>query len=855
MNTFVTTPDIDPDFDFDHSPRLCIGCPYSNKKVGTSGKWNSPVVILGESPGVQEMRGGKPFVGPSGDVIRQSWPKDLGFSFEDAFVINSIQCFAPSGTKDPARMYKAVCACSDRVKSLIGAAPRKMILAFGKWAGTSITGIQDFKIMSQRGTINSIVHPGREGETCEVTHILHPAYLLRGQGNLNHFKSDIRRGLSKALGIKGQDDGYTDPEVGQLATVDQIQQLIDYIREIYLKDGKKVNIAADLETTGFNWWKDRILCISLYLKGDVEESDSKGDNIGYIIDWDRILLEWKSQGINIQGLNGARCIKGTEIPLEQLYGNMGHQAHIGPFLAGTVLWVKVKELMEMPEVNWIWHNGKFDIKFLRKDGINARIDSDSFLASYALDEKPGHGLEEIAKNRLNAPAYKGELDKYINKKNDSFEKVPKNILWLYAARDVKNTLGIYESLETDITADKNTNNLYHSILLPVSEMLSWVEMNGFAIDAEFVKENDEALTKEIEAAQLKMSEIVGYWVNPNSPQQVTKLLYDELGLRLKGKRPPDTSKEVLDKLYEETQHPVLKAIRNYRSLVKAHSTYVKAIYKNIFPDGRIHSTYNHCGTKTGRLASSEPNLQNIPRDKRIRRMYCAAPGKILVEGDYNTAELRALAALSKDEFLTGIFLDDKRNLHDEVSVKMYGDAFTPDQRIRAKAINFGIPYGREAFSIAEEFDISKEEAQRLINEWFATAPQAASFIEKCRNAPSNGQTLVNCVGRKRRPGVVSPEQIKGLMNEFANFFMQSTINEFTLSSACAMMDELKVLDAKIVNLVHDSLLVECLPEQEETVKRIMKYYMEEIPKGLLDTPILFKVDFKVGHHWGLLKGY
>lgn len=817
--------------DFDHSPRVCLGCPYASKKVGSKGPWDSPVVILGESPGVQELRQELPFVGPSGRMIEECWPKDLSFKLEDAFVLNSIQCFAPSSTKDPARMEKAVCSCRDRVKEMIGLAPRKVILAFGKWAGISLTGDSNFKIMSKRGTVSHIMHPGREGEVTDVVHVLHPAYLLRGQGNLNHFKSDIRKGVSLALGIR--EKAYGDPTVGQLATAEQVRGLIQYIREIYanrLVADEKVEIAADLETTGFNWWKDRILCISLYLQG----ADKEPDNIGYIIDWDRILLDWRALGQNIEGINGARCIRGKEVEVK------------------SELYEAVKELMEMPEVKWVWHNGKFDIKFLWRDGINARVDEDTFLASYALDEKPGgHGLEEQAKNRLGAPNYKDELSQWIDKKTESFEKVPKPNLWLYAARDTKNTLGIYYPLRAEVNADKGTKNLYEVALLPATPMLAQLEMNGFAVDMNFVKENDEALTKEIEAAQRRMSEIVGYWVNPNSPQQVTKLLYDDLGLLLKGKRPTDTQKETLDKLFEEHDHPVLKAIRDYRKLVKAHSTYVKAIYKHIYPDGRIHSTYNHAGTKTGRLASSDPNLQNIPRDSRIRRMYCAPPGKILKEGDYNTAELRALAALSGDEFLTGIFLDDKRNLHDEVSIAMYGPNFTPDQRIRAKAINFGIPYGREAFSIAEEFEISRQEAQRLIDAWFERAPQAAAFIEKCRAAPENGQTLMNCIGRKRRPGVVSPEQLKGLKNEFANFFMQSTINEFTLQSAIRLTPELKKLGAIIVNLVHDSILVECDPSVEQEVEQLMKYHMEETPKGLLDTPILFKVDFKRMQNWGM----
>jgi DNA polymerase-1 len=347
--------------------------------------------------------------------------------------------------------------------------------------------------------------------------------------------------------------------------------------------------------------------------------------------------------------------------------------------------------------------------------------------------------------------------------------------------------------------------------------------------------------------------MVGYHVNPNSPDEVSELLYERYGLKIKGKTPQDTRKETFDKL---PPHPAVQLIRKYRSTTKMLSTYIAGIEKRARGD-RIHTTFKLHATTTGRLSSSEPNIQNIPREARYRRMYRARPGFVLLEADYNMAELRMLAALSGDRFLTGVFLDDKRNLHDEVSVAMYGADYTGDQRIRAKAINFGIPYGRKAFSVAEEHDMSVSEAQRLIDAWFARAPEAAQFLKRQRAAPSEGRTLVTVFGRKRRPGIVSAERIEGLQNEFANFHMQSPVSDFTLHAGMEFLPLVKQYDAHIVNLVHDSTVTE-VPDDPviiAKVARIIKEAQEGVPTKWIKTPIRFKVDMKKGTHWGLSEKY
>lgn len=818
---------------FNHNPEPanCGICSLSGvRKIGSKGKWDAPIVILGEGPSKVDLIKGTPFSGPSGRLLNEAWPEHLDYPLDDLFMLNAMQCSVFSqGKKDEADQLQVLAtrACGDRVMALLAMAPRRLIFGMGKWANMSLKKEDDCKITKIRGELYTVLDPVRN-ITYKVMPTINPAALLRGFGNINHFKSDLLRGMEYALDLE-QTNLFKAPAYKELPTAKDIYSLIDYIRQLSIYYKKPVMLHCDTETTGFRFHTDKILCLGIWIDEEMDDS-----NTGWVIDWDRVRIEEKS-GLSL------------------IYG-------------------AVKELLELPrEVARLdWQNGKFDVKFFRYVGINPRVDEDTFLMDYTLDERPGsHDLDEIAKNKLGAPNHKHKIKQWVTKPSDSYAKIPKPNLWEYLAFDIKKTGGVWKLLHDEVYEDSDNIKLYTQTLLPAAEMLSRVEMRGICIDTfhrdieytdfdgttkihegTFVSLNEKLYSDEMVIAQAEVSKLAGYWVNPNSPQQVTELLYDRLNLKIKGRRPTDTAKETLDKL---PPHPVVKAIRRFRRLSKVLGTYIKTIPKHLAPDGRIHSTYNLGGSRTGRLASSEPNLQNIPREGRIRRMYCAPPGRELTEGDYNTAELRMLAALSGDVFLTSVFMDDKRNLHDEVAVSMYGENWSDDERIRAKAINFGIPYGREAFSIAIEFDIALSEAQRLIDTWFARAPEATKFLGRCRSAPTAGQTLISAFGRKCRPGIVSPLRLHEMENEFCNFFMQSTINDFGLHAAIQLEEDLKPLDSYIVNLVHDSLLVENPPSARKEVITIMRRHMEDIPKKWIKTPIAFSVDFKHGQYWGLLK--
>jgi len=768
---------------------------------------------VGESPGKKEIKDGIPFTGPSGKVL---WGTFNSGENIDAYVTNAVACSPTDreGEKDRSRLVSAVQSCRNRLIGEVSAHPRRVILALGNSAVWSLTGQYDTKITQIRGRL--IPSPLAE---LGILPAIHPAAILRGTGNFRQFKEDIL--YAEELALKGRSSVRV-PKQAQKVVCETPEQVVNAVE--YLKSQSE-RIAADTETTGFNSRRDQILAI------------------GFCATPEETFI--------IPGRFNDLC----------------------------------KPLLESDR-RFIWHNGKFDVQWQRVRGIKARTDDDTMLMSYALDESTAcHGLEDVAGDVLSAPDYKHMVKPYLKKKTDSYANVPWPILAEYLSIDLTNTKQIADVYLPRIQGDPYLDKLYHKVLIPGSEMLTQVEMEGIDVDIDYLFKVGDQYIGDFKAF-LRDGEVHGgyvgeklkaFWdtagvkINPNSPQQVQRLLFDQLGLQ--GRHGRSTRKEVLVKLIE---NPVVAALLAYRKVAKAFSTYVVGIYKAVDTDGRVHSVFLLHGTRTGRLSSRKPNLQNIPRDAVIRNIFVAPDGYVFIELDLNQAELRSLATLSGDEYLVELFNDNARNLHDEMSAFLFpgwpGET-NPDgtpnilgreQRMRAKAVNFGIPYGREAPSIAEEFDARVSEAQKWIDGWFERAPGAYKFIQRCRKAARTGETLITAFGRKKRHWIVTRENVRSLMNEASNFPHQSIASDITLTSACALMVDDYVYAAKrqfrnygatIVNLVHDSMLVKC-PNDPATIQEVMalgKETMMNMQYNWGITRVPFLADAKLGNRWGSLK--
>jgi DNA polymerase-1 len=306
-------------------------------------------------------------------------------------------------------------------------------------------------------------------------------------------------------------------------------------------------------------------------------------------------------------------------------------------------------------------------------------------------------------------------------------------------------------------------------------------------------------------------------------------------------------------------YPYIQALIDLRLAKHAHDMLVKGILGKIEPDGRLHTTFNMQATETGRLSSSNPNLQNLPVPEKddpmpARDIVGAPEGRVIIEADYSQVELRLLAHFSKDEGLLDVYRTG-RDLHTELSIAIWGPEFTNYQRVRAKAVNFGIAYGRGAGSIAAEHDISEQEAEEMRQAWFRRFPQATVWLTKLHQAPLTGQTVISPFGRRRRFGVVSRENYHELKNQSANFPMQATGTDLTLYSAMRIQDqwERAGIDAHVVCLVHDAIVVECPEEIAQEVASQLRAMMEDTPRRILHPVIDFPVDIHIGRAWGTLK--
>jgi uracil-DNA glycosylase family 4 len=796
----------------------CENCPNKTQRAvpGTL-HGGCDILVVGEGPGKVELQQGKPFVGPSGELLWKTFAKaGLGSELKVS-VTNATCCGLPKGEKISPQM---VAACKGRLHAEIKAERPKVIVALGNTALRAVSG-EGLKITEVQGQ----AYPNVFGAI--MIPALHPAALLRGTGDYKKFQSALTYAVQLAAGQKGKDPGKTQYRVVQ---PHEVEKVIDGLI-------KCERLGADIETTGFNPRKDKITCLG---------------------------IAWAKNKVLV-------------------------------FKPESLAYLRRLFAAEKPK--WWWHNGKFDTKFLRALGFPARVDGDCMLMHYSLTEVRGtHDLKQLSGEYLGAdPHYDREYEEWTKK--FGYEYVPDAILHPYNAKDCDYTLQLSYALEAELAKEPaDLHKMYQDLLLPAAEMLQEVEQNGMWVDRCPPGECNMAPPEEggfdcceLNRVRWKMREqskkaedhllavVAPYWdphlyclqsgakkppkeFNCGSWQQLHWLLYTVLKLKPPKGFKQNTREETLLRL---PSNPVTDALIQFREAEKALNTFVDALDEQIEDDRRARTTYLLHGTVTGRLAS-KPNRQNIPRSKLIRGMYQAAPGHKLVELDYNQAELRVLAILSGDKELLRIYREG-RKLHHEVATTMYGDHFGGSQDlwneqqktwyIRAKAVNFGIVYGRQAQSLAKEFKISDAEAQGLIDAWFARFPEAQRFINLCRSIAKKGKALRSPLGRQRRFNLVTSENEESVQNEAANFPIQSTASDFTLLAACAMLAGLKRLQAKIINLVHDSILIE-VPDDEDLICRVAQLgveTMQMIPVPIVGDAIDFIAEVKVGTKWGSLK--
>ena len=418
----------------------------------------------------------------------------------------------------------------------------------------------------------------------------------------------------------------------------------------------------------------------------------------------------------------------------------------------------LRPLLADPAVRKLGQHGKYDLHVMRRHGIDlAGYDDDTLLESFVLDSGSArHDMDSLARRHLGYETVKYEDVCGKGAKQIPFSQCALDDATRYAAEDADITLRLHRVLSPRLAAEPALERVYREIEMPLVPVLERIEANGVKVDMDELRRQSADLSKRMLAAQQKATELAGRAFNLDSPKQLQALLFDELRLPALVKTPkgqPSTNEEALEAIAD--QHELPRVILEYRGLAKLRSTYTDKLPEMVNPDtGRVHTSYHQAGAATGRLSSSDPNLQNIPirtdDGRRIRRAFVAPPGRRLVACDYSQIELRIMAHLSQDPGLVRAF-ESGADVHRATAAEVFGrklEDVTGNERRAAKAINFGLMYGMSAFGLARQLGIGRGEAQDYIALYFSRYPGVRDYMERTREQARERGYVETVFGRR-----------------------------------------------------------------------------------------------------------
>lgn len=852
----------------------CENCPLHKYPTVKGGGAVGGLAIVGEAPGSQEVAQGRPFVGKSGKMLRETLTS-LGVDPEDTWITNACLCHPPRNDTPP---DEAIKSCRPRLLQELQEAGVTQIIALGNTAIQALVPGAD-GVTTIRGRWQWIEDLG-----VYLMPTYHPAALLRNPEGFRDFANDIYGALS--MPTEKMPDPVPPPHVvcGSWWDVDRMVK--------HIKESKPTHVVCDIETKGYQADTGRMLCFGIA---------SSETDIWIIPDH---LMD-------------------------------------DPFVRFAI-----KDLLEDQNIFWAGQNAyQFDVTWIDKHyGVNWRPEFDTMLAHYCLDERAlGHSLKDQAAERYQAPDWDTPLEEFLSKlKKERLTKykaevraykkeygkdadtshiplptdpdygdIPLEMLYPYLAYDCKYTWKLVPDLYNEME-DDGVLHVHNEILLPLAWALGELERVGTTIDIGYlrrvggildgwVKSSVQDLQMEVnticESALKahpteKMEDLVSQIAefNPNSHIQVATLIYDILGMkapkkvdkRQKGTRGVD--KITLGAL----NHPICKNIITHREKTKLKGTYVTGIL-NRLRDWRIYSDFLIFGTRTSRLSSSNPNLQNIPINAAgpvIRDAFIATierwmledlywkiilhplddmiyPGPdephpdgewVLLESDYSQLELRVVGYFSGDAFLSETFKSGG-DIHAAVATKVFHvtpEECTTLQRFLAKQINFGIIYGRQPKSLAQgELNCSVAQATVWYNEYMAQFSGLQEWIKETQARVLREGVIETAFGRKRRFPCITSANRSDVERIAINTPIQGTAADICNTGLTRIIPQLDPEYARPLLTVHDSIMYEVRRKRLPEVMAMVRYEMEDNCPIKADFP--FVIDFKVGYRWGSLE--
>ncbi len=520
------------------------------------------------------------------------------------------------------------------------------------------------------------------------------------------------------------------------------------------------------------------------------------------------------------------------------------------------LLAQIKPILENPAVEKIGHHLKYDAHILQNHGIELQgWYFDTMLASYVLNSvATRHGMDDVARVYLSHLTTTFEQIAGKGVKQKTFNQIEIETAAHYAAEDAHVTYRLYEVLSKKLQAIPELNNILHNIEMPVARVLTMMEENGIELDLKFLDQLSVDFSNSIQNLENQIIELAGQPFNVSSPKQVGEILFDKLGLK-GGKKTSTGQYSTSESILEKIDHPITDLILQYRGLSKLKSTYTDGLQKQANNDsGRVHTSYHQALTATGRLSSTDPNLQNIPvREeigRQIRKAFIAPEGRVLLAADYSQIELRLMAHLSQDEALLDAFKHGQ-DVHRRTAAEVLGIALedvTNDQRRQAKAVNFGLLYGMSEFGLIRQLGFTRQESQDYIKQYFHRYPGIYEYMQRTRQVALEQGFVETILGRRLYTPDIDARNMmvrKAAERAAINAPLQGSAADI-IKMAMIEVDKMLPKDqAKMLLQVHDELVFEV----DADIADVLAPKLADVMQSVIQLSVPLIVEVGKGNNW------
>jgi DNA polymerase-1 len=535
------------------------------------------------------------------------------------------------------------------------------------------------------------------------------------------------------------------------------------------------------------------------------------------------------------------------IPLEHRYAGAPQQLTLDHVLGRMKAW------LEDPSQRKLGQNLKYDTHVFANHGIVLRgIAHDTLLQSYVVESHRPHDMDDLASRHLGLKTIRYDEVTGTGADRISFDQVEIARATEYAAEDADITLRLHGALFPRLESDAKLAHVYAGIEIPVSSVLLTMERNGVMLDSAALDNQSRELGEKLIALEQEAHKVAGQPFNLSSPKQIQEILFVQQKLPVVKKTPggaPSTDEDVLQQL--ALDYPLPKLILEHRGLAKLKSTYTDKLPRMVNrATGRVHTNYNQAVAVTGRLASNDPNLQNIPvrtaEGRRIREAFIAGPGHVIVSADYSQIELRIMAHLSRDPNLLAAFASNQ-DVHRSTAAEIFGittDEVSGEQRRYAKVINFGLIYGMSAFGLASQLGIGRSAAQQYMDRYFARYPGVAEYMQRTRDSARELGYVETVFGRRLYLPEITSSNVprrQGAERAAINAPMQGTAADLIKLAMIAVQQWLgdRSMATRLIMQVHDELVLEVPHGELEQVRTELPRLMAAVAN--LDVPLLVEV--------------